>query len=153
DGTPKKVVASLNQEEAIIRYSPDSSFVEAGEYQVQIRSPQTINYLESNKEITITIHKAIQEGVYLEDSEYVYNGETRSLVVSGLTSEMENDVEITYTNNGHGDTGVYEVTAIVSRPNYEDLTLEARLTIHKAETEIIAKTHQIHIYDGIPKTV
>src|SRR5690606_37650955 len=153
DGTPKNLIASVNHDEAIISYSPDSSFVEAGEYQVQIHSPQTMNYLESNKEVTITIHKAIQEGIYLEDSEYVYNGEKRSLIVSVLTPEIENDIEITYTNNGHVDAGIYEVTAIVQRPNYEDLTLKARLTIHKAKTEITAEEDQVYVYDGAPKNV
>src|SRR5690606_31989495 len=127
----------------------NSTFVEAGSYQVQIHSPQTMNYLEANKEVTLTIHKAIQEGIYLEEREYTYNGEERSLLITGLT----HDTEITYINNGRSNAGIYDVTAIVKRPNLEELTLKAKLTIHKAETEITAEANQVYVYDGTPKNI
>src|SRR5699024_5168290 len=121
DGNLKTIVASLNHEETGLIYSPGSSFVDAGEYKVQISAAETTNYFEASKEVTLTIQKADQEGIYLEDAEYVYTGEERYLSVSGIVPEIEDDIEITYENNGHVDAGIYDVVGTIKRPNYEDL--------------------------------
>src|SRR5699024_6773198 len=97
----KNVTASLNHDEIELTYSPNSSFVDAGQYTVLVSADETLNYLETNAEVILTIHKATQESIYLEDAVYTYTGEEKHLSVSGIVPEIEDDIEITYENNGH----------------------------------------------------
>src|SRR5690606_816241 len=84
-----------------------------------------------------------------DNESYVYNGVKRYLSVEGLPSEAK----AVYENNGQTEAGTYDVTATVKRAHFEDLTLQATLTIQKAESEIIAEPDQVHVYDGTEKMV
>src|SRR5690606_30609702 len=110
--------------------SPDSSFTDSGVYTVQIQSAESANYLASESNITLSILPAKQEGITYNDSSHVYNGEVWNLSVSELPSDVEEgNIDIIYDNNGQTEAGMYTVTATVKRSNYEDLILQAILTI------------------------
>lgn len=73
-------------------------------------------------------------GLSLPSRTVVYDGTAKSLEVQGNIPE---DAVITYTNNNQVQVGVYNVTARIDfGPNYDLLTLQAVLTIVKADQVI-----------------
>lgn len=151
NGLPKSIVANLNHTEATLVYAPAMSYIDAGEYEIKIQAPETRNYRSGERTVILKIKKAKFEGVTFEDSEWVYNGEWRSLKITGLDSIKQKSLNIHYSNNVHKDAGVYMPNVTISAPNYETLIMQAHLTIHKAASKIIAESIQVHEYDGAPK--
>ncbi len=122
-------------------YKKDGATVDeakdAGVYTVSVRLSNAGNV--KTLTATLTISKATFEGLTLEDDTVDYNGEEQKLEVSGDLG----DAEVTYTYEKDGVSvdscvadGVYEVTAVVSLANYEDLTLTATLTISAIEFNV-----------------
>jgi gliding motility-associated-like protein len=66
---------------------------------------------------------------------------------------LSEDASVVYENNSQVNAGSYTVTATISRPNYEELTLKALLTIQKAQALITAEEKQEHVYDGAVKSI
>lgn len=66
--------------------------------------------------------------VSLLSSSFPYDGDSHSLAVTGAPD----GTEISYSNNGKTDAGVYEVKAELSKTGYKKKTLTATLTITKA---------------------
>ncbi|WP_160339799.1 MBG domain-containing protein, partial [Myroides sp. LoEW2-1] len=70
-------------------------------------------------------------GVELKDTVYRYDGELKSLAISG---DIDIVTDVTYSNNSHSDAGEYKVEAkVLAGDNYHPLSLEGTLTIEKAE--------------------
>ena len=65
-------------------------------------------------------------GVSFEDSTVHYDGEEKSIVVTG---ELPDGVSVSYRNNKGTDAGVYEATATLSGDGYKTKTLNATLEI------------------------
>lgn len=98
----------------------------------------------------LIINKATVSGISFEDKTFTYNGEKRSLAISGTLPE---EVTVSYVNNGKTNANTYNVTATFAceTENYvvpEDVT--AVLTIKKAMYDMSTVTfeNKTVTYDG-----
>lgn len=91
------------------------------------------NYQDSVVKATLTIAKATLSGLGLKSKNYVYDGSSKSLA---LTGNLPTGTAVVYSNNSFTDAGDYQVTATVSGDNYEDLILNANLKIAKLNQTI-----------------
>ncbi len=73
------------------------------------------------------------DDVTLDDKTVTYDGNVQYLELNGVDSTMD----VKWTNNGKVDSGVYEVTAVVSKPGYETKEFTATLTINKANATLV----------------
>ncbi len=149
DGTLKNVIASLNHSETELTYSPQQGYSEAGTHEITVSSAETKNYGAETKKVNLVIENKTFEGIRFDNKSVAYNGQPHSVFVTGAPP----DATLTYTGNGKTDAGTYTVTAVVSQPNYEDLVLNATLTILKANAVITAEAQQKHTADGTVKNV
>jgi len=114
-------------------------------------SCETGNYtVPENISAQLIIKKAIVTGISFEDKTFTYNGEKRSIEISGT---LPNEVTVSYVNNGKINASTYSVTATFSceTGNYivpEDMT--AVLTIKKAVYDMSNVTFENKsvTYDG-----
>ena len=109
------------------------------------------NYKTLTLEATLTILEADFEGVTFTSDTVTYDGSEHTLEVEGT---LPQGAEIEYTNNKGTDAGVYEATATVTCKNYKTLTLEATLTINKADfpNDITFEGDTV-IYDKEPHSI
>jgi|GEM_PF-2718277 hypothetical protein len=153
DGEVKNVLASLNHTETELGFTPQQGYTNAGTYTVTISAKETDNYLPASKAVSLVIEKGGITGVAFEggaNSKIVtYDGTEHSIYVTGLPE----GATVVYDNNGQVDAGIYTVTAIVSKENYDDITLTADLIIKKAEAIITANAQQTWTFDGAVKNV
>jgi hypothetical protein len=132
DSQEKELLISGNlPKDAKVSYVSNKQ-TEAGVYEVTalVTVP---NYIDLPLKAKLTISKAAITGVKLEDASYVYDSHEKALLISG---NLPKDAKVSYVSNKQIKAGVYEVTALVSAPNYIDLPLKAKLTISKAKQEI-----------------
>ncbi|MDM1368027.1 MBG domain-containing protein, partial [Myroides marinus] len=102
------------------------------------------NYSLAFNKAELTITKAAITGVKLEDASYVYDGHEKALLISG---NLPKDATVSYVANKQTEAGVYEVTALVTAPNYIDLSLKAKLTISKAAITGVKLEDASYVYD------
>ena len=98
----------------------------------------------------------------LEDKEFVYDGDEKSLVING---NVPDDVLVVYTGNGKVNAGEYEVVVefITTNINYGPLPpLSAKLIILKADVDVSfednmvsfdGEYHSLYITDELPDGV
>ncbi|MBQ8341926.1 MAG: hypothetical protein IJY22_06105 [Clostridia bacterium] len=85
-------------------------------------------------------------GVTLTDATHTYDGTEKMLTASGTLPE---GVTVAYTNHKAVDAGTYAVTATLSGAGYNTLTLNATLTINKAQiTGVTVEADQTVDGDG-----
>ncbi|MGM0934062.1 MAG: MBG domain-containing protein [Bacteroidota bacterium] len=84
------------------------------------------NYLINYTSADFEIIAAMQTGLILANNSFTYDGEMKSLEVTG---EAE-DAMVVYDNNDRTDAGTYTVKATVTRPNYSTEILEATLVVN-----------------------
>ncbi len=65
-------------------------------------------------------------GVSYTDKTFSYDGKYKELLVEG---DIPEGVTVTYTNNRHDYYGHYDATAVLSGEGYNDLTLNAKMSI------------------------
>ncbi len=124
---------------------------DAGEYSVSVNLVK--DGVTKTLAKVLTIEKATLSGFELLNSTRVYSGQENKTEVigdlDGATVEYKYDGVLT---SGKTDVGVYDVTATVKKPNYNDLILTATLTITKAQFDaVFADT--AYDYDGKVKTI
>jgi hypothetical protein len=140
--------------------APDGTKITySGNYATKVGEYRAFAYLEKDgkdKVITTTfsINRADIAGVALTDLTAVYDGELKSIAVSGSVPE---GVAVAYTTDGKPftgvkDVGVYVVTASFSSEFYNPLTLSATVTINKAEIKGVSFPNKNFVYDGGVKT-
>ena len=87
-----------------------------------------------NGSVTVTEKpKEDIKDVTLADAEYTYDGSPKSLVVKGKLPE---GAKVAYENNEKTDAGIYDVTAKITAPGYNDKVLSSKLTINKKELTV-----------------
>lgn len=90
-------------------------------------------------------------GLTLSGNTVTYDGQAHPLSVAGTLPE---GAQVTYSaNNDSVDAGEYGVTATVSCTGYENLTLNATLTINKATMTGLTFNNATYSYDGNPHTI
>lgn len=104
------------------------------------------NSSASQSESTSVIELKNFSGVTMTDSSIAYDGEGHTILVAGAPEEAT----ITYQNSGpHSNVGSYLISANISKDGYNDLQLEATLTITKIEyTGLTFKDVTVE-YDGL----
>ncbi|QWB99417.1 hypothetical protein KHQ88_04430 [Mycoplasmatota bacterium] len=89
---------------------------------------------------SLTITKANIEGIDLNGGEYIYDGQEKSFSLTSHLTQYGDEVEIVSEDTfAYSEAGEYQVSVIISHPNYNDLELSETLIIHKADM-IIEKT-------------
>ena len=88
--------------------------------------------------------------VTLADAEYTYDGSPKSLVVKGKLPE---GAKVAYENNEKTDAGIYDVTAKITAPGYNDKVLSSKLTINKKELTVTGLKAENKTYDGTKNAV
>lgn len=97
--------------------------------------------VEPDKDIT---------GITFADKTVVYNGEEHEVTVSGT---LPQGVSVTYAGNKATNAGTYSASATLRGNGYKELTLNAVLTVAKADAVIEAAADQRIAYTGEPVTV
>ena len=89
-------------------------------------------------------------GVTFENASFVYDGEEKSITVTG---EIPQGVTVEYKGNTGIDAGTYAAEAVLSGKNYKTLTLNAALTIEKAEITGVTFENVSAEYDGLEHSI
>ena len=104
-----------------------------------------------NGSVTVTEKpKEDIKDVTLADAEYTYDGSPKSLVVKGKLPE---GAKVAYENNEKTDAGIYDVTAKITAPGYNDKVLSSKLTINKKELTVTGLKAENKTYDGTKNAV
>ena len=127
DGTLKTIEVSGLPEGAIVEYESNQS-IDAGVYNA-IAVIKKEGHTSLTLKATLTITPANFTGVIFKDKEYVYDGNEKILEVENLPS----DAKVTYISNKATIPGTYQAQATITKPNYNDLVLNATLTITPAK--------------------
>jgi hypothetical protein len=149
DGTVKNISAELNHEETALTYASQQGYTNAGTYKVTVASEETANYLPTSKEVSLVIENAEIEGVTFEGGIFTYDGTTKNISIAGPPE----GATVKYADNGQINAGSYQVTATISKENFNDKVLTADLVINKAEAVITTDAIQTFTYDGTVKDV
>ncbi|MDR0228337.1 MAG: MBG domain-containing protein [Flavobacteriaceae bacterium] len=119
---------------------------EVGTYKVTATINGGKNYNDLVLDANLTITKATIKGSTLTDASFEYDGKVKELVING---DLPTEATVTYTNNKQIEVGTYKVTATINGgKNYNDLVLDANLTITKATIKGITLTDASFEYDG-----
>ncbi len=111
---------------------------------------QDVSIAIVNGGITITeAPKADFTGLSLTDKVFTYDGNEKSLTVAGNIPAGAN---VTYKYDGSTDkptdVGEYDVEAVVTKDGYNDLTLNATMTINPKNLTVSGMSAQNKEYDG-----
>lgn len=107
-----------------ITYDGRDSFVEVGIYPATAHLEKE-GYDSLTLSATLTISPIDFSNIIFLNSEVEYDGLEHEIVCSGVPSFAT----VTYENNAGTEVGVYNATATITAPNYNDLVLHATLTI------------------------
>ena len=135
DGDVKNVVATLNHSETLLIYTPQQGYTNVGTYPVTVSAIETDNYLATYETVNLVINNADFTGITFNDGAFTYDGTAKSIFVSGapvgatVTYTITDAQNNTQSGNSAVSIGVYVVTASISMANYNDMELEAILTI------------------------
>ena len=84
-------------------------------------------------------------GVTFTDTEFTYDGTEKQITVKGT---LPTGATVDYTANKGTDAGTYNATAVVKANGYEDLTLNAKMTIKPKNLTVSGLTAESKTYDG-----
>lgn len=134
-----------------LTYAGDAiTAVDGGEYDIEISGLVAANYEITYVTGTLTITKAELTGITFEDQTVTYDGEEKSIFITG---DLPAGVTVTYTGNEQTEVGDYEVTAhIDGGTNFENMDLEALMLIRGVLTDITLDDAEF-TYDGTEKTI
>nr|WP_313785375.1 MBG domain-containing protein [Sphingobacterium pedocola] len=133
DGTPKSlaVTGTLPNGTAVVYTNNIRTDVGT---QVVTATISGSNYTELVLTADLAITPATITGITFEDGSFVYDGTAKSLAISGT---LPAGTTVNYVNNAQINAGTYGITANIDGGiNYNDLILNASLTINKAEQTI-----------------
>ena len=142
DGTEKKVIASLNHDEAQLSISANS-FINAGEYEINLSAPETKNYLAAEKTVKLVINKAKPKIITENVFNFVYDGTVKEVDV---TTDV-NTENLVIDSEGEVDAGTYVIKVeVLESENYAYVWRYVTMVIDKAETIIEAEELQSAVY-------
>ncbi len=147
DGEQKTVAVAGLPAGATVTYS-ENGFVNVGTYPVSA-TVNLANHTPLVLTATVTVTPATITGVTMTDAAFTYDGEEKELTVSGLPA----GATVVFSQTGITDAGIYPVTATVSLPNHNNLTLSAVLTVRAAEISGITFDDATFTYDGTEKEI
>ena len=114
-----------------------------------------LNYnLIENMTATLTIIEATIPNVVFNSKVFVYDGESHSIY---LEDTLPSGVSVLYEGNGQINVGTYTIKAYLTDTdnNYEDMEIEATLSITKATYDMsgVSFTNKSAVYDGEEKEI
>ena len=116
-------------EDTTITYTGRNEYINVGTYNASAKLEKE-GYNDKTLNASLIITPATITGITFSSQTFTYDGNSHTLEING---ELPAGGSVSYTNNGpHTNAGVYQAKAVVSAPNYNDLTLNATLTINKA---------------------
>lgn len=112
----------------------------------------TVNYSGYSEEFTIVVKKYTFNDLVFNSATYTYDGTAKTIEVENLPDGASVDYSILNTQT---NVGTYNITATVTLENYETATLDATLTINKADYDMsgVTFTGKTETYDGSVKTI
>lgn len=150
DGLVKNVTATLNHTETDLIYS--QGYINAGEYTITVSAPESDNYKEVSKIITLKIEKATTIISAEEIQIVTYDGTVKK--VNAYLNHNETAINFVPNEGGYINAGTYKITIEApATQNYKAASKTVTLKINKADAEIIAPEFQTYDYDGTVKKV
>lgn len=150
DGLAKNVTATLNHTETNIIYS--QGYINAGEYTITVSAPESDNYKEVSKIITLKIEKATTIISAEEIQIATYDGTVKK--VNAYLNHNETAINFVPKEGGYINAGTYKITIEApATQNYKAASKIVTLKINKADAEIMAPEFQTYDYDGTVKKV
>lgn len=137
DGNEHKLEAQGVPEFAKITYSNNGPFINAGEYEVSILVTAE-GYHDFTQTAKLKIVNADLQNISFSDAIFEYDGLEKRIDITG---NIPNNAIVTYTSDVPGiqniatEIGEYNITALIQVPNFNDLTLNAKLTIKAVDDE------------------
>lgn len=151
DGEPHTIAVENLPDGARVRYSADNTHILAGVYTVDayITMP---DHKDLTLSATLTINKAVVDGLSFDNLEVDWDGSEHSVFVSG---DIPEEVKVTYSGNAQSEVGKHEVVAHFSvSDNYEPIAdMKANITIKEVYFSIKylngdGNTHTIMVAHG-----
>lgn len=127
----------------------------AGTYDISLTNGEAYNIDENAVDVnlvkgSIKVTKKKIEGVTFANKEFTYDGTEKQIVVSGT---LPSGATVDYTANKGTDADTYNATAVVKANGYEDLTLNAIMTIKPKNLTVSGLTAESKTYDGTTNVV
>ncbi len=141
----KKIEVSGLPEGAVVEYESNQS-IAVGVYNATAFIKKE-GYKTLTLAATLTITPANFTGVILKDKEYIYDGSEKILEAENLPS----DAKIDYISNKATIPGTYQVKVTITKANYNDLVLNATLTIIPAKIIGVVFKDKEYNYDSNEK--
>lgn len=107
---------------------------DVGEYLLGCSLTETRNYVLTITTGVLTVTPTDITGYVFADETFGYDGEEKSLTITGLPSGSA----VSYEDNGQKNAGIYTVQATVTHKNHNTLVTSATLTVEKAEITLTA---------------
>ncbi|MDM1046331.1 VCBS repeat-containing protein [Myroides sp. 1354] len=124
--------------------------VNVGTYSIEPMGYESPNYEIQYRQGTLSITKAIIEGITFRDGAFLYDGTPKFIEVTG---QLPQGVSVTYEGNTQIEIGNYTVSALLhGGENYEDKTLQANLQIRHALADLVFEDATF-VYDGTAKRI
>ncbi|QOD60284.1 T9SS type A sorting domain-containing protein [Polaribacter haliotis] len=149
DGNPKSILVTENIPNGTSVSYENNNKIDAGIYEI-VATISKENYKDIVLKANLTIDKLTLRNFSLGDEIYVYDGNPKSLKISGSFPE---GASVSYSNNSFTNVGSYEVTATVTGNNYTNFTLKGSLIIAKANLNGFSFEDKNFVFDGTPKSL
>ena len=127
----------------IVTYEGRDYYSNVGEYPATATLSKR-GYNDKTLSATLSITPASFSNITFSNKTVEYNGLEQSITCSGVPSFAT----VTYQSNKGTEVGTYNATATISAPNYNDLVLNATLTINKGTIRGISFNNASFTYDG-----
>lgn len=144
DGETHTLLASGVPDFATASYTNAGPFTNPGSYEMTCKVTAK-DYHDLVLNATLTINKINFSGITFTDSSLTYDGKAHTLEVVGLPAIAT----VSYSANGpFTDVGVYPMSATIKATGYNDLVLNATLTIINADILGMSFSSDKFEYDG-----
>lgn len=151
DGFPKSIFLENALPIGVTVNYTNNDQITAGTYTVTANINGGTNYHNATISASLIIHKAPITGISFSSVTIPYDGTAKSIYISGT---LPTTAVVTYQNNGQINLGTYPIVAsIVAGNNYEDLVLNATLTIEKGVLANVYLPSATYTYDGQQKSL
>ena len=149
DGNPKSLAITGSLPIGTSVSYVDNSRTEVGTQEVTATITGS-NYTPLVLTADLRITPATITGITFEDKSFVYDGNPKSLAITG---SLPIGTSVSYVDNSRTEVGTQEVTATITGSNYTPLVLTADLRITPATITGITFEDKSFVYSGTPKQI
>ncbi len=138
-----------------VTYTNRKEYTDVGSYQASAKLVKD-GYNDKTINATLTITPATFNDITFENQDFIYDGQPHSISIDGT---LPSTASVIYSSNVSGitneatDIGEYLITAKITDKNFNDLVLNATLTINRASFSGISFTDREFEYDGQPHSI